>query len=275
MQNGYYSVTGAMVTQFNKLDVISNNLANVNTVGFKRDDVVVSDFKKVFQEYQENMPIKNHTKEAAKYVNAAIDRVPQISEQYVQFDKGSVKATGNRLDFALKRDDAFFLVETDQGLALTKNGSFVINDAGVLTTKEGYPVLPANYFQNRQYITVTPGNTFSVDKSGNIFSGNESILGDGEDPLGKFFIAQVDDIKSLDKEGTNLYKLEEEESISDLGNADVISQGFLEMSNVNPVKEMVGLIEAQRMVEMYQKVMKTHMDDFNSDAINKLAAKAQ
>ena len=53
MQNGYYTTTGAMVTQFNRLDVISNNLANINTTGFKRDDVVIGDFKRIFQEYQE------------------------------------------------------------------------------------------------------------------------------------------------------------------------------------------------------------------------------
>jgi flagellar basal-body rod protein FlgG len=275
MQNGYYSATGAMVTQFNRLDVVSNNLANVNTVGFKRDDVVIGDFKRIFQEYQEDMPIKNHTKEAAKYLNASIDRVPQVSEQYIQFNQGSIKPTGNTLDFAIKRDDAFFLVETEQGLALTKDGSFVLNNEGVLTTKEGYPVLPATYFQNRQYISVAQENSFSVDKSGNIYSGDVAQgLADGEDPIGRFFVAQVDDIKSLIKEGNNLYKFENEEDIRDLQNADVVEQGFIEMSNVNPVKEMVGLIEAHRMVEMYQKVMTSHMNDVNQDAITKLAVKA-
>jgi len=65
MQNGYYSVTGAMVTEFNKLDLISNNLANLNTTAFKRDNVVVGDFKSNFQEYQDEMPIKDNTKRQA------------------------------------------------------------------------------------------------------------------------------------------------------------------------------------------------------------------
>ena len=60
MQNGYYSTTGAMVTQFNRLDVISNNLANVNTTAFKRDDVVVGDFKRIFQEAKDEMPLKSY-----------------------------------------------------------------------------------------------------------------------------------------------------------------------------------------------------------------------
>lgn len=268
MQNGYYATTGAMVTQFNRLDVISNNLANVNTTAFKRDDVVIGDFKRIFQDAQEKLPVQNNTKEAAKFLNASIDRVPQISEQYVDFKQGGLKATGNQMDFALKRDDAFFMVETPKGLSLTQNGSFMINNDGVLTTKEGYPVIPATYFQNKQYIKVEDGSTFSVDKSGNIYSGT---LEDGENPLGRFFIAQSDDIKSLTKEGSSLYKFDDIASLNDLQDADVVAQGFLETSNVNPVREMVGLIEAQRMVEMYQKVMTSHMNDVNNDAISKLA----
>lgn len=274
MQNGYYNATGAMVTQFNRLDVISNNLANVNTVGFKRDDVVIGDFKRIYQEYQENMPVDDNTKEASQYMNATLDRVPQVSEEYTQYSDGAIKATGNQMDFALQRDDAFFLVETPDGLALTKNGSFIVNEQGVVTTKEGYPVLPATYFQNKQYITVNDGSSFSVDKSGNIYTKDlTQNLDQAEEPTGKFYIAQVDDIKSLTKEGDGLYKFKEN-SIQDLTDANAVSQGFLEMSNVNPVREMVGLIEANRMVEMYQKVMTSHMDDVNQQAIEKLAVKA-
>ena len=69
MNNGYYQATGAMVTQFNRLDVIANNLANINTIGFKRDDVVVGDFERIFKEYRDELPIENHTKDAAKFLN--------------------------------------------------------------------------------------------------------------------------------------------------------------------------------------------------------------
>ncbi len=272
MQNGYYTTTGAMVTQFNRLDVISNNLANVNTNAFKRDDVVIGDFKRIFQDYQEDMPVKNHTKEAAKYLNASIDRVPQVSEQYIEFRQGGLKATGNQLDFALKREDVFFMVDTPDGLRLTQNGSFVIDNDGTLTTKEGFPVVPASYFQNKKYIKIEQDSTFTVDKMGNIYSANIAEgLETGEIPQGRLFIAQSNDIKSLQKEGTNLYKFKDINDLTDLENADVVAQGFLETSNINPVKEMVGLIEAQRMVEMYQKVMTSHMNDMNQDAINKLA----
>jgi len=264
MQNGYYDATGGMVTQFNRLDVISNNLANLNTTAFKRDDVVIGDFKRIFEEYQEQMPIKDNTKEAAKFLNHTLDEVPHIVEQYTKYDQGGLKATGNNLDFALKRGDAFFMVETPQGLRLTQDGSFVINDEGTLTTKEGYPVIPKDYFKNKQYIKVPQDASLVSDKSGNLFVNGENA--------GKFYIATTDDIKSLQKEGNKLFKFQDVNDLQDLGNDDVIAQGFVETSNINPVSEMVGLIEANRMVEMYQKVMTAHMNDVNQDAINKLAS---
>ncbi|MBN2964781.1 flagellar hook-basal body protein [Sulfurospirillum sp. T05] len=263
MQNGFYVATGAMVTQFNKLDVISNNLANINTPAFKRDDVVIADFSRIYQEVRDELPLRNHTKEAAKFINRNIDRVPQVSEQYVTFSQGGVKATGNPFDFALKRDDAFFMVETPQGIRLTQNGAFTLNEEGILSTKEGYPVLPANFFQTNQYIEFAPEATVTADANGNLYA-------DG-DVVNALYIAQAEDPRRLTKEGDHLYIFEDENQVRALEEADVVAQGFLEMSNVNPVREMVGLIEAQRMVEMYQKVMTSHMDDLNSEAINKLA----
>ena len=274
MQNGYYSVTGAMVAQFNKLDLISNNLANLNTTAFKRDDVVMGDFKRVFQEYQDEMPIKDNTKEASKFMNATVARVPQIVEQYTKYEQGGIKNTGNTFDFALKRDDVFFMVETPNGLRLTQNGSFTLNDQGTLVTKEGYPVLPATYFQNQQYITLTDNVDVRVDKSGTIYTMDKGQNAfDQQDEVGRLYIVQSDDVKSLVKEGVNLYKFKSTDELSEMDEgSDVVSQGFLETSNINPVNEMVNLIEANRMVDMYQKVMKSHMNDLNAEAISKLAS---
>lgn len=264
MQSSYYGVTGAMVTQFNKLDLISNNLANLNTTAFKRDDVVVGDFKRIFQEYKDEMPIKDNTKEASKYINASIVRVPQIVEQYTKYEQSGIKNTGNPLDFALRREDAFFMIETPNGIRLTQNGSFILNDAGVLTTKEGYPVLPATYFQNQQYITIPDDGELRVDKLGGVYN--------REDQIANLMIVQSDDVKSLLKEGANLYKFKDIQEVTQLETGDLVMQGALETSNINPVTEMVNLIEANRMVDMYQKVMKSHMNDLNSDAVSKLAS---
>lgn len=262
MQNGYYSATGAMVTQFNKLNVISNNLANINTPAFKRDDVVIGDFSRIFQEVRDELPLKNHTKQAAQFLNRSIDRVPQISLEYTNFTQGALKETSNPLDLALKRDDVFFLVETPQGIRLTQNGGFTLNDEGRVVTKEGYPVLPANYFETPGYIEFGPEAQITVDNSGNLYADGNIV--------NSLYLAQPIESRLLTKEGDHLYNTDAQ-NYRALEGADAVAQGFIEVSNVNPVREMVGLIEAQRMVEMYQKVMTSHMDELNNDAINKLA----
>ncbi len=63
MQNGYYAATGAMATQFNRLDLTSNNLANLNTNGFKRDDAITGDFLRLYQQYREQLPLEDQTKD--------------------------------------------------------------------------------------------------------------------------------------------------------------------------------------------------------------------
>lgn len=271
MQNGYYQATGGMVTQFNKLDVITNNLANINTSGYKRDDVVIADFKRIFKETQDELPIENHTRDASRFVNTTIDGVPQVSQGYTDFSLGSLKTTNNPLDLAITREDAFYLVQTKDGeIRLSKDGNFQLNEEGYLVNKQGYRILSSDYFNNPQNAGIRLPNGavyINVDKNG-------SIEVDGVQNA-RLFIAQVDDIRVLQKDGDNVYRIDDLTRIRDLDNSNAVRQGFSQGSNVNPVTEMVGLIETNRMVEMYQKVMTAHMDDLNQEAINKLAAVKQ
>ncbi|MGP1485028.1 MAG: flagellar hook-basal body protein [Campylobacter sp.] len=262
MQNGFYQAVGGMVTQFNRLDVITNNLANANTIGFKRDDVVIGDFERIYQEQRDILPLKNHTKQAAKFLNRTIDRVPQVSYQYVDFSQSAMKYSGNELDFAIKREDLFFLVETKPGeVRLTKNGSFNLDEDGFLVTKEGFKVLDSN----QRGIQIPQNARFTSDKNGNLYSNDQ--------PLARLYLAQPKEIRNLTKEGDNLYILPNLKELKDVsGNSiDAIAQNYTQISNVNPVTEMVGLIETNRLVEMYQKVMTSHMDELNNEAITKLA----
>ncbi|EEL0763963.1 flagellar hook-basal body protein, partial [Campylobacter jejuni] len=164
--------------------------------------------------------------------------------------------------------DAFYLVQTKDGeVRLAKDGNFQLDDEGYLVNKQGYKVLSSDYFNNPQNAGIRIPNgavQISVDKNG-------SIEVDGAQNA-RLFVAQVDDIRALQKDGDNVYKIDDLTRIRDLKNSNAIRQGFSQGSNVNPVTEMVGLIEANRMVEMYQKVMTAHMDDLNQEAINKLAA---
>lgn len=284
MQTGYYGATGGMITQFNRLDVISNNLANLNTNGFKRDDVVIGDFLRMVQGHQDTLPIPDETKAAAKFINRTMTRVPTIAEEYTDFSVGAMEHTENTLDFALKSPNTFFAVQTPNGIAYTRNGSFSVSDDGYLVTQEGFHVLSRDGIDNGGGILMSSNMQINVDSNGNISFkelGNEGMADNIAG--GSLAVVTFDNPKFLKKIGSSLYIEERKEPNNTdsqglaganlVYNSGAVAQGFLEKSNVNAVLEMTGMIETNRLVDMYSRVMKTHMDELNSEAINKLAAR--
>lgn len=275
MQTGYYAAAAGMVTQFNRLDNIANNLANVNTAGFKEDDLVVGDFMRIFQEKRDELPNANQTKEGAKFINRTLTRAPQIVDSYTKQTVGTLQNTSNSLDFALTGEGLFFAVRTPQGVRLTRDGSFSTNDEGKLVTKQGYEVLAEEYMRNAKDASISIANSdvvVAVDKNGQISTNIPNSLSLTANK--KLLIAQPQDVTKLKKEGDNLYAFNDIKDILAVSDSGSVRQGFIEKSNVNAVKMMTQLIETNRLVGMYQKAMSTQMDDMNKDAIEKLARKA-
>nr|WP_321265538.1 flagellar hook-basal body protein [uncultured Sulfurimonas sp.] len=273
MQSGYYSSAAGMVTQFNRLDTIANNLSNVNTVGFKEDNLVVGDFQRLYKEARDELPNENHSEDGAEFINRAMTKAPQIVDAYTDFTIGNTQRTDNDMDFALSREGLFFLVKTPQGVRLTRDGSFTKDDEGRLVTKSGYEVLPNDYFESGGNITFNSDeNIIKVDKQGQMYKNipNSVNLVQGS----KLFIAQPENMALLKKEGDNLYRYEGTRELNSQNETESVIQGFVEKSNVNPVKMMTQMIETNRLVGMYQKAMDAQMNDMNNDAINKLAKKA-
>jgi len=273
MQTGYYNSAAGMVAQFNRLDTISNNLANVNTVGFKEDNLVVGDFMRLYKEARDELPNNNQTKEGAQFINRTMTKAPQIVDSYTDQSLGVMQQTGNSLDFAMSREGLFFLVKTPEGVKLTRDGSFTKDDEGRLVTKQGYEVLPNDYFETGDGIRFNAEDTIvDADKNGQLYTNlpNSAKL----TPSAKLFIAQPDNINLLKKEGDNLFKYEDITQLKSLEGTSAVVQGFVEKSNVNAVKMMTQMIETNRLVGMYQKAMDTQMNDMNRDAIEKLAKKA-
>ncbi len=273
MQTGYYSAAAGMVTQFNRLDMIANNLANVNTAAFKQDNVIVGDFMRLYKEARDELPHENNTREGAAFINRTMARVPQIVDKYTDFSVGSLQKTSNSLDVALSREGLFFAVKTPEGIRLTRDGSFSLNDEGTLVNKQGYEVLPSDYFNSKQSIGFSNvDSVISIDKNGQI---STNIPGGVKLTLNKkLMVLQPENIKLLKKEGDNLYKFDDINALKPVEESGAIAQGFVEKSNVNAVKMMTQLIETNRLVGMYQKAMDTQMNDMNRDAIEKIARKA-
>lgn len=272
MQTGYYDAAAGMVTQFNRLDTIANNLANVNTVGFKEDNLVVGDFMRLYKESRDELPNENQTKDAAKFLNRTMTKAPQVVDSFTNYSLGNMQKTGNSLDFALSSEDKFFLVKTPQGPRLTRDGSFSLNDEGKLVTKQGYEVLPNDYFVNQDGITfASQDSVIEADKDGQLYVNMPKSL--KLTKVSQFFIAQPDNMAMLKKDGDNLFKYDDLSSLSSLENSGSVLQGFVEKSNVNAVNMMTKMIETNRLVGMYQKVMDTQMNEMNKDAIDKIASK--
>ncbi|MBN2870595.1 MAG: flagellar hook-basal body protein [Campylobacterales bacterium] len=266
MQTGYYAATGGMVAQFNRMDTIANNLANANTAGYKRDQLITGDFVRLLKEAQDELPIPNHTTEAAQYFNRSLSRVPQITDAYTDFSLGSMQRTDNTFDLALGKEGQFFAISTPQGIRLTRNGEFTLNDEGRLVTKQGHELLAAD----RTPITLNAGYSIAtIDKNGQIMT---NAPGDTQMVANKkLMIVEPQNIRMLEKEGESLYIPDPADPLAPLADSGGVMQGFVEKSNVNAVNEMIALVEANRLVGMYQKAMDSQMNDLNRDAIEKLA----
>jgi len=258
MINGFYDAAGGMVTQFNRLNVISNNLANVNTPGFKQDDIIIGEYERLFSTKRDILPLENNTKEAAKFLNRNINKVPVVVEEYTNYSIGTLQKSSNPLDVALKQKNSFFVVDFN-GQKLTRAGNFNLDSQGYLVTKEGYKILD---IENNPIQIPLNASKIVIDQNANIYVDNEKIT--------TLKIVKIDNLNTLKKLGNTMWSFDSNRA--KIATINSTLQGFIEKSNVNPVNEMTQLIETNRLVEQYQKVMTTFMDDLNKDAIEKLAS---
>ncbi|MCH8836224.1 MAG: flagellar hook-basal body protein [Candidatus Marinimicrobia bacterium] len=212
-------------------DIIANNLANTSTTGFKRD---------------------------AAFTDAYMEAVQQgASKSYTNFSQGEMIHTANSLDFAIT-GTGFFVVQTELGLAVTRNGHFQVDAQGMLETAAGELVLGEHGPMSIIASGDTPGQVL-VTRQGELYVDDVFI-----DTLA---IAQVADLQALEKIGSNLFKVGNDILMTQLDQELIdIRQGMLEGSNVLPVVEMVTMIDLQRNYESTQRVVKA-MDQILGRAI--------
>lgn len=234
MNQGTYPLAASMVNQINRLDQISNNLANVNTNGFKQEGTTET----TFNHYLERS--KNEGFVPTK-INEVTNNIPKIDAKYINGEMGPIAPTGNNLDFALTQPDTFFKIQNQNGdIVYSRDGAFKVFDG------------------------------FIVDSNGNnVLNGDNEpvLLEEGfENNIG---VAQTP-YTNLQKIGNNTYKLKDENEVLLFENTDgLLEQGAIEKSNVNSVTAMVELIDAHRRFEQSQKAIST-IDEINSKLIDKI-----
>lgn len=242
----YLSGAGAMIQQM-RLEVLANNVANADTIGFKEDKVVFS-----LMEAEKQNPFNQAGG------NGLVQEISPYTppfEQVTNFSSGSFKYTGNQFDLSI-RGKGFFSIRTPDGVQYTRKGNFTIRDDGVLTTQDGYPVL------GKGGEILIEGKDVDVNAQGDI-----SI--DGAQ-VGTLDIVDFPEKGSLLKTGNTRFVIANDNVRKQAPQDLRVSQGSVEASNVNAIRSMTEMIEALRVFETYQKVIHS-ADEATAKSINDVA----
>jgi len=255
MMRALWTAGSGMVAQQFNVDVISNNLANVNTTAFKKEK---AEFKDLLYETLSRAYV---LEDRGKPVNLQVGHGTIVSATVKNFQTGSFEKTDNPLDFAIDGEGFFMVLGPRDDILYTRDGSFKISvtDMGkMLATSEGYPVLDEfgiqiifDYDLDLSKLNVSEDGDLSyTDEDGIVV------------PLGqKIGLVSFENRNGLESIGKNLYAVTpasgEAAANEDLINKSVLLQRFLETSNVQVVEEMVKLIVAQRAYELNSKAIQS------------------
>lgn len=254
MVKGLYTAYTGMINQQNRMDVLTNNLANAATTGFKKEGSTSVPFDEVLA-----IKIKDSSE---AFVNKGIGMMNmgvKIGETYTDYGQGAFQVTDNTYDLALEGNGFFSIAFTNKAgetsIKYTRDGSFTVNKEGYLVTKDGDFVQGQN--GNVQLNPNVEASAIKFDSLGNLFVNNEFI--------DRLNIVDFEDYNYLQKYGENLYEAVEGATVTE-GDFK-LHQGCLEASNVNVVSEMVEMINVTRAYETNQKMIQT-MDSTIEKAVN-------
>lgn len=255
MVKGLYTAYTGMINEQNRMDVLTNNLANVNTTGYKKEGSTSQAFNDV---------LAYKIKDTSEYVNLAkrigtMNLGVKIGENYTDYSQGSFKVTDNTFDLAIS-GSGFFAVEftNKAGVTSTKytrDGSFTLTKEGYLVTKDGDYVLNSNGGR----IRIDPNQEVQIDSSGRIIQNGAVMATVG--------LTDFEDYNYLEHYGENYYQPVEGYTLK--ASDAAIRSGFLETSNVQAVSEMVEMISVSRQYESNQKIIQT-IDSTLEIAANRL-----
>ncbi|HCW03632.1 MAG TPA: flagellar basal body rod protein FlgG [Clostridium sp.] len=256
MIRGLYTAVSGLVTQEAKQQVITNNMANANTTGYKSDNLAVKKFDDVL--------IQNYDKMSAgrnvRNIIGSLSNGSRIDETLTDFTQGMLQATDKDTDFALE-GRGFFTVRVtaadgSEGVFYTRDGEFRVNNQGYLVNSSGNYVLGRNVATGALEPMEVGNSKISTDM-------NNNILLDGQ-VYYNFNIVDFENYQAMEKVGDNLYSGE-----NPIESQAVVKQNSLEKSNVNIINEMVNMMTVMRTFESNQKVVQS-IDETLSKAVNEI-----
>lgn len=242
MVKGLYTAYTGMINEQHRMDVLTNNLANASTVGYKKEGATSQAFDEVLA-----VKIKDTTDASMVKPLGNISLGVKIGENYTDYSQGSLRETNNSYDMALA-GEGFFTVEFrnkagQTSTKYTRDGSFTLNRGGYLVTQDGDYVLGKN-----GRIQLDTLQNSIIDRNGNIYQNNRLVA--------TLDITDFEDYNYLEKYGENYYQPVDGAREKN-GEYQIIS-GYLEMSNIKVVSEMVEMISVSRAYETNQKLIQTY-----------------
>ncbi|MFN7857822.1 MAG: flagellar basal-body rod protein FlgG [Acidovorax sp.] len=249
MINSLWIAKTGMSAQQTNLDVISHNLANVSTTGFKRNNAVFEDL--IYQKQRQVGANNDEQNQLPTGLHLGLGvRTVATSRNFMQ---GSLQESKNSLDVAINGNGFFQLTMPDGTIGYTRDGSFQVDSQGRLVNSSGLPVANG--------ITVPPNATsISISNEGAV---SAIVPGNTQpQPLGNIAMSNFINPAGLEPVGQNLFKEsaasgQPQQGTPGTNGLGFIRQGFLEASNVNVVEELVTMIQAQRAYEMNSKAIQT------------------
>lgn len=254
MFKGLYTAYTGLANEQNRMDILTNNLANASTVGYKKEGATSQAFDDVLSYKIKDTSENPNTAKKMGTLNMGV----KIGENYTDFSQGSFRITGNTYDLALA-GEGFFTVEFtnkdgETSTKYTRDGSFTLDKNGYLVTADGDYVMGT-----RGKIKLNPLKETTIDDNGFISQDGVTIAA--------LKITDFRDYSYIEKYGENYYQPVDGAKLK-IADATVKS-GYLEMSNVQTVSEMVNLISVTRAYESNQKIMQTY-DDTMDIAVNQI-----
>jgi flagellar basal-body rod protein FlgF len=247
LDSGYYAACTALKTQTSALELAANNIANVNTAGYRGQ---IPSFRSFLVDSGGGIRAGD-----SNGWNRLTNQFAVLNGTQLDLAQGNLEHTGNPLDFALE-GPGFFAVQTKAGTLYTRNGSFRVSPSGQLLSAAGDPLLGST----GQPITIPAGRPVSISLDG-------TISVDGA-VAGKLRLMEFVAGNQLSPAGGSYYSAPAAAAKPAAGTQ--VRQGMLESSNVNSVSAMVGLISAQRQAEMVARAMSAFYSDFNRIAADEL-----
>lgn len=255
MLKGLYTAYTGMINEQNRMDIMTNNLANATTVGYKKEGSTSQSFDDILTVKIKDSSVGDKIVRGIGIKNPGV----KIGENYVDYTQGSFRVTGNTYDLALS-GDGFFAVEFtnkagETSTKYTRAGQFTLNKEGYLVTQEGDYVLDVN----NERIQLDTATDSSILEDGTIEQYGRAVA--------QIQVTDFENYDYLEKYGETYYEpIAGAEKIP----ADVqVRSGYLEMSNVSTVSEMVNLISITRAYETNQKILQTY-DSSLEIAVNQL-----